>query len=133
MSRLADEEVAINLTPLIDVVFVILILFMVMAPLLEKESVSLAPTPEVSLEALSAVEKQGRFLLHVHADDSITFNHHPITLEQLKPLLIEAHKRFPNETPQLFHDQKGTFGTYQKIKNLACSAGFQQIDIVLQP
>jgi biopolymer transport protein ExbD len=133
MSRIVDEEVGFNLTPLIDVVFVILILFMVMAPLLEKESVSLAPAPEIPIEALSAVEKQGKFVVHVHSDDTITFNHHSISLEQLGPLLVQAQKRFPKETPQLFHDQKGTFGTYQKIKNLAQDAGFKQIDVILQP
>jgi len=133
MSRVLDEEVAFNLTPLIDVVFVILILFMVMAPLLDKESVQLAPAPEIPLEEITALEKQGKFTLHVKEDDSITFNHHPVSLEQLGPLLVQAHKKFPGETPQLFHDKKGSFGRYQEVKNLAAKAGFKQIDVILQP
>lgn len=133
MSRVLDEEVGFNLTPLIDVVFVILILFMVMAPLLEMESVALAPAPEIPLEALSAVEKQGKFVLHIHEDNTITFNHHPVTLKQLAPLLTQASKKFPEETPQLFCDKKGSFGTFQEVKNLAALAGFKQIDVILQP
>ena len=45
-----DEEPLINLTPLIDVVFVVLIMFIVIAPMLEVERVELASAGESALE-----------------------------------------------------------------------------------
>jgi len=40
-----ETEPTINITPLIDVVFVILIAFIIVAPLLEKEQVELSLSP----------------------------------------------------------------------------------------
>ena len=123
------EESQINLTPLIDVVFVILIMFMVVAPLLEVDNVDLAP----GIAQENGVEKQSRLTLHVFADDTITINHRPVTLKQLASLLDQAHVRFPKETPQLYQDKKATFGTYQEVKNLLTKAGFEELDVILKP
>lgn len=123
------DETQINLTPLIDVVFVILIMFIVVAPLLEADRVELASG--ASLEA--GVEKQSRVMIHVLADDSVTLNHRPVTLSQLATILEKAYLRFPDEKPQLYQDKKATFGTYQDVKNLLAKAGFKELDVILKP
>ena len=122
------EETSINLTPLIDVVFVILIMFIVVAPLLEVDKVELASGYENS-----SVEKQSRLTLHVYADDSITLNHKPVTLKQLATIVERAKIRLPNEHPQLYQDKKASFGTYQEVKTLLAKAGFEELDVILKP
>ena len=52
---------------------------------------------------------------------------------QLVDYLKQAKKRYPQAKPQIFHDKKAHFGTYQAIKNAAEAAGFQQMDIILKP
>ncbi|MCP5468999.1 MAG: biopolymer transporter ExbD [Chlamydiales bacterium] len=123
------EEPQINLTPLIDVVFVILIMFIVVAPLLEVDKVELA---EGIAQECSA-EKQSRLMIHVFADNSVTVNHRPVTLAQLATILEKAHSRFSDETPQLYQDKKASFGTYQEVKNLVTRAGFLELDVILKP
>lgn len=127
------EEPTVNLTPLIDVVFVILIMFIVIAPLLELDRVELADGPHANLSASSSVQESSPITIHVHQDNTISFNNQTVSPNQLVGLLREAKAKYPQVRPQVFHDKKGHFGTYQTVKNAAEEAGFSHIDIILKP
>lgn len=127
------EENTINLTPLIDVVFVVLIIFIIIAPMLEVDRVQLARAAQGETREVLHAQENGPIILHVHEDNSIWFNKQRVSEKQLLPLLREAKRKYPQKTPQLFHDKKAQFGTYQTVKNALESAGFQQLDIILQP
>lgn len=131
-----EEEIiepAVNLTPLIDVVFVVLIIFIVIAPLLDIDQISLADSNPAGQKTCLSVEECGPIAIHVKADNSIWLRGRRVTPSQLQLILKEAKLRFPNSTPQLFQDRNASFGTYQMIKNSAEVAGFQQLDVVLKP
>ncbi len=125
------EEPTINLTALIDVVFVVLIMFIIIAPLLEMDRVELASHP--STEFSGSVQENSQISIRVLADNTVQLNKKTVALGNLTELLKEAKQQFPNAKPQLIHDKKAQFGTYQEIKNSAEAAGFQQLDIILQP
>lgn len=127
------EEPVVNLTPLIDVVFVILIMFILVAPLLELDRIELADAAAEAQDESIAVQENSPVAIHVQRDNTITFNGQQVTMEQLEERLKIAKKRYPNVRPQLFHDRRGHFGIYQAIKNAAETAGFQQMDVVLKP
>lgn len=127
------EEPTVNLTPLIDVVFVILIMFILIAPLLELDRVELAEASEEPANGQNSVQENSPIRIHVHRDNTISFNDTTTTLERLPELLQQAKQRYPKARPQLYHDRRGHFGTYQSIKNAAESAGFQHMDIILKP
>ncbi|MFZ0565688.1 MAG: biopolymer transporter ExbD [Chlamydiales bacterium] len=124
------EEAQVNLTPLIDVMFVILIMFIAVAPLLEIDRVELASSS--SLQSNPILEKNP-ITIHVYADNSIAYNRHSVTLKELEGHLRKAQKRYPEGHPQLYHDSKATFGTYQQVKNVIEKSGFSQIDVILKP
>ncbi|PIS03307.1 MAG: biopolymer transporter ExbD [Chlamydiae bacterium CG10_big_fil_rev_8_21_14_0_10_42_34] len=123
------EEPLINLTPLIDVVFVVLITFMLIAPVLDIDSVDLAPSSGAQKKELEA----GAISIAVHADNTIWFKGSPITLVQLEKILRQEQRQRPNAIPQLVHDRKASFGTYQSLKNMLESIGFEQMDVILKP
>jgi biopolymer transport protein ExbD len=127
------EEPTVNLTPLIDVVFVILIMFIVIAPLLELDRVDLADAPPAKLTSASSVQESSPITVHVHADNSIWLNNQAVTPNELFMQLKQAKITFPQAHPQVFHDKKAHFGTYQSVKNAAEEAGFSHIDIILKP
>jgi biopolymer transport protein ExbD len=126
------EEPTVNLTPLIDVVFVILIMFIVIAPLLELDHVELAKASDVPIKSVS-VQENSPISIHVRQDNTIWIDHQPMSVNQLKEYLKQAKKRFPLAKPQLYHDHRAQFGIYQSIKNAVEIAGFQQMDVILQP
>lgn len=129
----AYEEPTVNLTPLIDVVFVILIVFIVIAPLLELDRVELADAGAPSNQALSSVQESSPIAIHVRKDNSVWINNQPTSFLDLKERLREYRGKFPQAHPQLFHDKEAHFGTYQTVKNAAEEAGFSHIDIILKP
>ncbi|MEI8365044.1 MAG: biopolymer transporter ExbD [Parachlamydiaceae bacterium] len=127
------EKPEVNLTPLIDVVFVILIAFIVLAPLLELDRVELADASGAVQGSSVSVQEASPISIHVRQDNSIIVNGQRMTFEELTEYLKRAKLQYPLAKPQLFHDRKAHFGTYQAVKNAAEIAGFQQMDVVLKP
>jgi biopolymer transport protein ExbD len=122
----------INLTPLIDVVFVVLILFILIAPMLELEKVQLASGSGKEKQTPQTIT-QNPVTIHVQHDNTILVNRSVVALDQLLPVLQKLHIQNPRATPQLFHDKKGYFGTYQSVKNAVEAAGFEELDLILEP
>lgn len=127
------EEPNINLTPLIDVVFVVLIMFILIAPLLELDRVELADGPTTSLASVQSAQEVSPIAIHVHNDNTIWYHSQKVSPQTLKSLIIQAKKEFPQAIPQVFHDRNANFGTYQSVKNAVEEAGFSKMDIILKP
>lgn len=129
----AVEEPVVNLTPLIDVVFVILIMFILIAPMLEMENVQLADASSNAKDMKPLARESGPIVIHVSADNTVLFNKIPVSIDRLGDALKEVKKLHPKAVPQLFHDKKASFGTYQSVKNAAEAAGFDELDLFLDP
>jgi biopolymer transport protein ExbD len=129
----SSEESTINLTPLIDVVFVVLIMFIIIAPMLELDKVQLASGPQSEAKQMAVVQENSPVAIHVHADNSIWINNRIVGEKELLQILKQARRVHPQKIPQLFHDKKAQFGTYQTVKNAVEMAGFEQLDVILQP
>ncbi|HSX11822.1 MAG TPA: biopolymer transporter ExbD [Chlamydiales bacterium] len=123
------DEPLINLTPLIDVVFVVLITFMLIAPVLDIDSVDLAQSGGSEKKELQT----GPISIAVHADNSLWYQGKKVTLPELDKLLRQEKKRNPKAIPQLIHDKQAHFGTYQSLKNTLETIGFEQMDVILKP
>jgi biopolymer transport protein ExbD len=128
-----SEEASPNLTPLIDVVFVVLIMFIIIAPMLEIDKVRLADAAPRQEKQITNVQEASPITIHVREDNSIWLNSVRVKPEELLHLLKAAKKQNPSRVPQLFHDRKAHFGTYQTIKNAVELSGFEELDVILQP
>ncbi len=125
------EEPVINLTALIDVVFVVLIMFIIVAPLLEMDQVHLAesgPNPSVSM-----VQSRSPIQINVREDNTILYNSQVVTVDVLEMKLIEDYAKYPTALPMLMQDKRAQFGLYQSVKNAAEAAGFKELDVLLKP
>lgn len=131
--RFDIQEPQVNMTPLIDVVFVLLISFIVIAPILEIDRIQLASAQPNITEKIHHSLEAGPIQIHVYEDNKITLNKKVVMLSELSILLQDAKVKNPTARPQLFHDKQAYFGTYQKIKNILESCGFQELDILLSP
>jgi len=125
----AADEPLVNLTPLIDVVFVVLISFMLISPVLDIDWVDLAAGG-------STQKKEAAFspiAIVIRSDNSIWFHGKKTTLKELEKTVKSEKALHPNQTPQLIADKQAEFGTYQALKNLLEACGFEQMDVVLKP
>jgi len=132
-SSSGEEESLINLTPLIDVVFVVLIMFIIVAPLLELDHVELASHHVQENKKMATAQEGDHLIIHVHRDNTILLNSKKVDARQLAELLRKAHAQMPGRTPQIFHDKKAYFETYQAVKDAVEEAGFREMDVILKP
>lgn len=126
------QDTSVNLTPLIDVVFVVLIIFMLVAPLIETDRIELACGNPYGNEKQNSVNTKS-LTIYVRSDNTIWLNKQPINLDQLKHALKQAYLKNPDQIPQLFQDKEATFESYQNVKNAVEIAGFHYLDIILKP
>lgn len=127
-----DHE-GVDLTPLIDVVFVVLILFIIIAPMVEIDKVQLAQGAKKEQIEKSVINDEKSILIHVLDNNSIMINKREIDAKHLGPILKVLHKKYPKLIPQLYQDKKAFFGTYQKVKNAVEEAGYEELDVILEP
>lgn len=134
LNRVSVEEPIVNITPLIDVVFVILIAFIVIAPLLELDRVELAMSGGYHPNDRSiSVQEKSPIAIHVLRDNTVLVEKRVVNMQELAEYLTLMKQQHPTARPQLFHDKKAHFEIYQSVKNAAEVAGFDQMDVVLQP
>lgn len=129
----ADRESPpdLNLTPLIDVVFVVLICFILIAPLLELEQIQLSTRGQQTKPFSS--REQASFEIRICADNTYQINQCPVNASELPHVLRFWKVRSQGRPPLLFCDRRAHFGTYQNLKNALESSGFAHIDLVLAP
>ena len=117
----------INVTPFVDIMLVLLIIFMVAAPLL---SVGIeVDLPNTKAKPL-AIEKERPLTLTLDGDDNIFINEVKINTEELRPKLLAIKKE--RETDEIYlrasKDMK-----YQKVASilaLVSNIGYSQISLV---
>src|SRR3989449_437699 len=126
-SRTAMAE--INVTPLVDVMLVLLIVFMITAPMLQQElDVNLpvaAGIPQVTTEAqvVLTVNKQGNIYL-----DQTTY-----TLDTLRPKLQTLYQTRRNKDIFLRADADVPYGKVVQVMDEVKKAGILKLGMLTQP
>jgi biopolymer transport protein TolR len=118
----------INITPLVDVVLVLLIIFMVTAPVLQSGI-------DVSVPKTRSVKEitQQRLVLTIDRDQNVFLGDKPVNLAQL-PALLHSPKADPaSEVIYLRADERVPFGAFASVMDAVKQAGITNISIVTQP
>jgi biopolymer transport protein TolR len=120
---------AINVTPLVDVMLVLLVIFMVTAPILQQGvSVSL---PKVKAAALPGEEVQ--LVVTVTQDGAVYLNDQRISAEELGPKLTAILKLQPDKQVFLRADQNVRYGEVMRVIAAIKGAGVERLGMVTEP
>ncbi|UOF00258.1 ExbD/TolR family protein [Bdellovibrio bacteriovorus] len=119
----------INVTPLVDVMLVLLIMFMVTTPLMQQGiSVDLPKT------AASGVEmKEEPFVLVIGPDQKMTIAKARITMEQLRPKLKAIFENRKDKQVYIQADRKVDYGFVAEAMAEVRAAGIFNIGLITQP
>lgn len=119
----------INVTPLVDVMLVLLIIFMITAPLMShKVKIDL---PKATAERNK--EEPSTITLALQSTGQIYWNDQPVTREALlSQLRVEAF-RVPQPEIQLRADRDIEYGEVAKIMAQAKNAGMKKIGLITSP
>lgn len=129
----ADDNPEMNMTPLLDVLFVLLVLFILVAPLLQIDRIQLVSTKEEA-KTLKTANFETRSALVIEVDDQnkIYLNKKLIDIKDLSGA-IDKLKLEKNVIPILMQDKRSQFGVFETIKLILESKDFKQLDVLLKP
>jgi len=121
----------INVTPFVDVMLVLLIVFMVSAPLLTVGvPISLPQSQAKALE-----QNNQPLTVSVNVDGQVFLQDEQIQLDDLVPKLkaiIQARGGKPDDLIYVRGDKKADYGTMMRVMGRISAAGFQRIALVTE-
>ena len=116
----------INVTPMVDVMLVLLVIFMITAPLLTVG----VPINLPKTKAKALPEDQTPLSITINKDEKIFLQDSEIDLENLVPRLIAISKNKSDRKIFIRADKILSYGEVVKIMGLISSAGFNKIALV---
>ncbi|ABI59860.1 ExbD/TolR family protein [Nitrosomonas eutropha] len=119
----------INVVPLVDVMLVLLIIFMITAPLLTH-------SVKVDLPKASSTLNQTQpehIEFAIHADGSFYWGGEPVTLDQLPARFAEAVKQSDKTELHIRADRDTHYELVTKVMSIAATAGLARIGFVTDP
>ena len=118
----------INVIPLVDVVLVLLVIFMVTAPMLHRGLDINLPT-----SAANNIKADERLIITIQKDHSLSLGNDPISLIDLRTKLQEAKVSNPFISVYLRADQTVPYGTVIQIMDEVKEAKIERLGMVTGP
>jgi biopolymer transport protein ExbD len=117
------EEPEINITPMLDVVFIMLIFFIVTASF-TRETGALIDKP-VADEAVAL--ETGTILIGIRPNDDIWMAKHPVELRDVRQMVERARAENPEGSVVILADKGSRIGTVAQVMDQVRLAGVEGI------
>ena len=123
-----EDQPSINLTPMVDVVFLLVIFFMVGTKFAEMERKITLEVPAVS-DAARLPAAPEKLIVNVYRDGRVSLDRQVVTLEELQSRLAAARSQYRDLGVLIRGDAQGTFQTVADVLAACKSAGISQLGI----
>jgi biopolymer transport protein TolR len=120
----------INVTPLVDVCLVLLIIFMVVTPMLQKGVPINLPVTEEP-ERTPDTEKQ--LQISVKSDGSVYLGSTVVRKEQVQSELEAIHQKSPDREIAVKGDKQAKYGAVLDVLKACREVGFNNVGLIAQP
>jgi biopolymer transport protein ExbD/biopolymer transport protein TolR len=126
--RTQTEMTGINITPLVDVVLVLLLIFMVTAPVLQS-GVEVAVPQTRTVNQLTEQHE----VVTIDKDQNVFLQDKPVNVHELPALLRNTEKGDTKRVVYVRADEKVPFGAFASVMDAVRQAGITNISIVTRP
>ncbi len=127
--RIETSLAEINVTPLVDVMLVLLVIFMITAPMIHSGvDVNLPRTKYVK-----TITKGEQFVITIDKYENLYFKSRPIDIRHLEVRLKDLKSKYGNIPIYLKADGDVKFAVVVKIMDLVRESGITNIQIVTKP
>jgi biopolymer transport protein TolR len=118
----------INITPLVDVVLVLLIIFMVTAPVLQSGI-------EVNVPHTRTVKEitEERLVISIDKQQRVFLGNNPININQIASQLRQRIRDPRNQSIFIRADEDVPFGAFATVMDAVKQSGITNVSIVTQP
>jgi biopolymer transport protein TolR len=127
-TRLGPALAEINVTPFVDVVLVLLIIFLITAPMMLGGIDVRVPRTETR-----NIQPEERLVLTVTRDRGVFLDNQPISLDRLSRVLSGMVKRNPKSAVFLKADEAVAYGVVMKVMDVIKKAGVDRVGMVTEP
>ncbi|MDL2716397.1 MAG: biopolymer transporter ExbD [Acidobacteriota bacterium] len=124
-----DMKSDINVTPLVDVCLVLLIIFMVVTPMLQKGKAVMLPQTE---RPDKKPESDKELLISVQADKTIFIDTKWFPDKEFAAKMKEMGERSSNKDVLIKADQRLTFGDVKHVMGMIKDAGFEHVGLITE-
>ena len=119
----------INVTPFVDVMLVLLIIFMVTAPLL---TVGVqVDLPESSADSLT--EEQEPLTLTINSKGEVFIQEHQVGFEKIVPKILAISNNRTDTRIYVRGDRKINYGRVLEFMGMLSGAGFSKVALISEP
>jgi biopolymer transport protein ExbD/biopolymer transport protein TolR len=118
----------INITPLVDVVLVLLVIFMITEPVLQSGI-------EVNVPKTRTVEQitEQRMVVTIDREQNVYLNDQPVNIHNLAKKLHQAGVDPAHQSIYLRSDERVPFGAFANVMDAVKQSGITNVSIVTQP
>jgi biopolymer transport protein TolR len=118
----------INVTPFVDVVLVLLIIFMVTAPVLQSGI-------EVQVPRTKTVKQisEERLVITINREQQVFLNNDPVNINQIGAKIHEKIRDPEGQSIYVRADENVPFGAFATVMDAVKSSGISNVSIVTQP
>ncbi len=116
--NIQDEDTELNMTPMLDVVFILLIFFIVTSVFVK--------TPGVDIfkpVATTAEEWSPGILIAVNSDDEVWVDKRPYSLNEVRPVILALRDENPKATAIIIGDTEANVGTVMGVQEILTDLG----------
>ena len=122
------EEPSLNLTPMIDIVLLLVIFFMVGTQFTEEEVQYDIQLPSVS-EAQPLTATPDEIVVNVRRDGTIFLGPDQVTTGELERELKRAHQRYAKQVVVVRGDAEGTYQNVMRVLSLCRRANITNVQL----
>jgi biopolymer transport protein ExbD len=123
-----DEESAIDLTPMLDVVFIMLIFFIVTATFVKEAGIDVN-RPQA---ATAVKQEKANIFIAIDASNDIWIDRRRVDVRAVRPNIERLHAENPQGSVIIQADKASTTDTLIKVMDAARSAGVFNVAIAAQ-
>jgi biopolymer transport protein ExbD len=123
-----EEKSEVNLTPMLDVVFIMLIFFIVTASFVKEAGIDVNRPDAATAER----KEKGNILVAISADDQIWIDRRHVDPRALRANIERMHAENPNGAVIIQADKKSTNGLLVQVMDASRQAGVKNVSIAAE-
>lgn len=123
-----DQDSELDITPMLDVVFIMLIFFIVTATFVKESGIDVN-RPQA---ATAVVKEKGNILIAISADNEIWIDRRKVDVRSLRPIIERLHAENPKGSVVVQADSESKNALLVQVMDASRSAGVYNIAIAAE-